>query len=171
MREVRIDGPFTGRTKDGLSVNISCVFQYQLMISLDNILHLYYKWGPDQYEKAFARLAKGIIREAVADFNAMFVVTGRTTLEENMRSTLSSLLNEENAELRNFQLFEIQLPENFTKVIQNMERSKQEYISTTYKLKSAEIYAEGNINKELEKNSIIISEANAYNAKMNYVQI
>jgi len=67
------------RTKDGLAINVTLAFQYQLKISLDNIVELYYKWGPNNYEGAFGRMARSVIRDAIAEFNAIDMFKNRTS--------------------------------------------------------------------------------------------
>ncbi len=73
------DNYLTARTKDGLAINVTLSFQYQLKISLDNIVELYNKWGPDEYEGAFSRMARSILRDAVAEYLAIHMFKNRTS--------------------------------------------------------------------------------------------
>jgi len=169
MRQIKVD--VTARTKDGLPVNITCAFQYQLVDSLESILNLYNKWGTKGYEKAFLRMAKGVLREAVSSFSGMSVVTERTAVEEVMRGKLAAMLDTSHAILRNFQLFRITLPEEFMKSIYELENSNQEYTTILYELESAKTYAEGVIAKADEEMDTIISEAEGYARRLGYVRM
>jgi len=81
MHEIRLDGRnvLTARTRDGLSIDVSLSFQYQLKITLDNVVELYYKWGEEGYESAFGRISRTILRDAVAEFVAIDMFKSRTS--------------------------------------------------------------------------------------------
>lgn len=161
----------TARTKDGLPVNITCAFQYQLIDSLDSIVDLYNKWGTEDYERTFLRVARGALREAVAGFAGMAVVTGRSAVEAAMWSRLLSVLEVSQVEVRNFQLGEIELPEEFMKSIYDLERYKQEYTTALYKLEAVRNQGAGAVAKATEETDSIENEARGYATRMGYVRV
>ena len=80
MRQISLDGSnyLGARTIDGLPINLTASFQYQLQITLDNVVALYYNWGEKGYEDAFTRMARSVLRDAAAGFTAIEMFQNRT---------------------------------------------------------------------------------------------
>ena len=171
MREIRMDKSnyLSARTKDGLAINVTLSFQYQLKVTLDNIVELYYKWGPDGYEGAFTRIARSVVRDAVAEFVAIDMFKNRTSVEDSMRAKLTEMLTSLQANLQNFQLFEIKLPDKFSQTIQNIEKYKQDLTSAEFQHQEAQQYATGMVEKAMQENAMITQEADGYSKQMSEV--
>lgn len=101
------------RTNDALIVNIECSFQYSLSIDKDDLLSLFKNWG-EEYETAFIAAARNILRDVMAEFDALQVFYERSSIETAMRNNLTNKLQSEyKVQIQSFQLLDIDLPENF----------------------------------------------------------
>ncbi len=160
------DGTLIARTNDGLGINVTASFQYQLIISLDNVVDLYYKWGPNGYEAAFGRMARSVLRDALAEFAAIDMFKNRTGVTDMMRSKLTAILGNVEATLQNFQLLDIKLPSQFSATIQSIEKYKQDLTSAQFMLQAAQQYAGGVIDQALQENAIITQTAQSYQKQL-----
>ncbi|CDW76860.1 UNKNOWN [Stylonychia lemnae] len=165
------------RTKDALLVNIECSFQYQLSVDKNDLLVLYKDWG-DEYEDAFIAAARNILRNAMAEFDALQVFYERSSIEARMRTTLTDkLLVEYRVRVQSFQLLDIDLPGNFSQALIDTENLNLNVQTVTYQ-KDQEIgKSAGRINKALQDangkylyciNSqlVIVNNAQAYASKV-----
>lgn len=72
------NNPLPARTIDGLKITVYVSYQYQLIISLDNIVALYYQWGDTGYNDAFFRMVRSCLIDSVAKFTAIQMYNNRT---------------------------------------------------------------------------------------------
>ena len=73
------------RTKDALEVTIECSFQYKVSTELGDLLFIFDTWG-ENYEAGIIRIARNVLRDAMAEFGALEVFYNRTSVELNMRT-------------------------------------------------------------------------------------
>jgi regulator of protease activity HflC (stomatin/prohibitin superfamily) len=109
-------GTLTSRTKDALSVTLTCSFQYRVGNNKAGLIQLYENFGED-YESAFIRLARNILRDEMAKFDALKVFQERTQIELAMKKGLANSLVSWNAIVESFQLLDITLPSKFTRAL------------------------------------------------------
>jgi hypothetical protein len=81
MKEIRMEGgnALGARTKDGLLMTMTLSFQYQLKITLENVVDWYYKWGASRTHDAFARMSRTVLRDAVSEYVAIDMFKNRTS--------------------------------------------------------------------------------------------
>jgi len=87
-------------------------------------------------------------------------------VEDKIRAKLAEMLTGVQANLQNFQLLDIKLPEKFTLTIQNIEKFKQDLTSAQFKLQEAQQNATGMVDKAQKELAVITQEASSYKKQL-----
>jgi hypothetical protein len=98
------------RTKEGLELDISFAFQYQLR--KDELPTLYLNFMTD-YETIFAKLARNAILTSGGDYEAPAYWLNRTVVGFEMTQKLTAQMNEAWADVTGFMLLKIDLPDTY----------------------------------------------------------
>ena len=91
------------RTRDGLTVGLELSFQYRLQQSADSLAELYMMFGLE-YESAFRREARDVLRNAASGFTAFECWRNRTALVVSMQAELDTALSRWYANVEAFQV-------------------------------------------------------------------
>ena len=78
--------------RDGLTVGLELSFQYRLQQSADSLAELYMMFGLE-YESAFRREARDVLRNAASGFTAFECWRNRTALVVSMQAELDTALS------------------------------------------------------------------------------
>lgn len=117
-------GRLKTRTKEGLDLQISFAFQYQLI--QEELPQLYLK-GQDYYEEIFARIARNAVLEAASDYNAPSYWSERSAIGKSMEDELTIQMLAFHAKVTGFMLLKIDLPDSYENAIVRTEVTNQEY--------------------------------------------
>lgn len=98
------------RTKEGLELDISFAFQYQLR--KDDLPKLYLDTQTD-YETIFAKLARNAVLTIGGDFEAPAYWLNRTAVGLEMQNKLITTMDETYADVTGFMLLKIDLPDTY----------------------------------------------------------
>lgn len=164
-------GILTARTSDGLSVDLEVSFQYRLKAELGNVIDLYYQWGQGGYEKAYAIIARNVLRDVASQFAAYDFFYNRTQVQSLMKRTLEIEIDKVHAVLMFLQLLDPRLPSKFNNKLQETEAMRQEIKKFENQLKNAMQQAQNRRNRADEEAQVIVQQKNAtatilYNEKM-----
>ena len=91
------------RTRDGLTIGLELSFQYRLQQSADSLAELYMMFGLE-YESAFRREARDVLRNAASGFTAFECWRNRTALVVSMQAELDTALSRWYANVEAFQV-------------------------------------------------------------------
>ena len=92
------------RTRDGLTIGLELSFQYRLQQSADSLAELYMMFGLE-YESAFRREARDVLRNAASGFTAFECWRNRTALVVSMQAELDTALSRWYANVEAFQVW------------------------------------------------------------------
>jgi hypothetical protein len=114
------------RTKEGLELEISFAFQYQLRkMDLPDM----YLICQNDYEKIFARIARNAVLQAAGDFEASAYWLNRTKIGDTMKSDLTKYLDMAYTNISGFMLLKIDLPDVYEMAIVRTQVTNQEIIT------------------------------------------
>jgi len=102
------------RTKEGLELQLSFSFQYQLN---KKQLHNMYLLCQQDYEMVFARIARNAILEEAGNYLASAYWLNRTAVGDKMKDNLENRLQGIYANLSGFMLLNIDLPDSYEAAI------------------------------------------------------
>jgi regulator of protease activity HflC (stomatin/prohibitin superfamily) len=156
------DIPISTRTKDGLAVTADISFQYR--INSSNLLTLYSEFGID-YEDFISKVARGVLRDVTSDYDAGDFFFNRTIVTQAMSDALVAKEAVLYVEIGEFQLRQIDLPDDYEKKIEDAEVAKLDQTVAQFELEAAEIRARIDIvNAYASANATIINAAAAAQA-------
>jgi len=104
-------------THDGQTVTVSCTIMIQLETT--NLWKLYQLYGEDQYSTNFIRISLTAIRNAASQFIANDYFLNRTGIKNTYFSAVRDQLQAIYADLKYFQLLQIDLPPQIETAISN----------------------------------------------------
>ena len=116
------NGPLSARTSDGVAMSISVSFQYQLIPS--ELAALYEQSGTD-YEKTFQNIARDILLQTSAKYQAKQFWTDRSLISESMLDSMKTALKGAHANCVSLQLLTVNIPDNLEKKIGDTQVEKQ----------------------------------------------
>ncbi|GMH85817.1 hypothetical protein TrVE_jg12758 [Triparma verrucosa] len=130
-----------GRTKDGLSVNFMCnyQFQYQKEITALSKIYLQYK---GEHLSSFDFYAASVLRDTLATYTAFEVITMRPLLSSDMQTKLNEELTKYGVDVTAFQLLNIDLPVRFMNAIEQTVITQQNMEKATFTREKAKINGE-----------------------------
>lgn len=128
------------RTYDGLAVELELSYQYRLEAAAESLASLYRDFGLD-YEVAYIRESRDILRTAASRFSAFEYFYNRSSVAAAMQQELTGALSRWHANVEAFQLLGYQLPPAFALAIENTEVARQEVEQTELQLSVASIDA------------------------------
>lgn len=152
------DTPITTRSEDGLGVEIDLSFQYKL--SKDKLYDIYKDFGIN-YGEYIAKTARSIIRDIASAYTAIEFFYNRTAIGNDMLNALEGKEDKFYIDIGEFQLRQIDLPDQFEEAIELTEVAKQEIKIAEYQQQSAVIRANTLILEALAQANISIIEAEA----------
>jgi regulator of protease activity HflC (stomatin/prohibitin superfamily) len=100
------------RTSDGLQVFLELSFQYRLKTTAADIFALYNDFE-DDYEEAYARIARDVIRNVAANYIAFDFFQARASIGGAMQQELDRQLRQWYASCESLQLLNFDLPTRF----------------------------------------------------------
>jgi regulator of protease activity HflC (stomatin/prohibitin superfamily) len=158
------------RTADGLQVDLQVAFQYQLLQSnedLKTLVQLYYDWGDfDQYQKAPAMIARNVLRDLAARYEAYDFFYNRTMINQKMSDALGPKIREVAAKLIAFQLLSYTLPKEFDNALQDTELIRQKIKESGHDKADAQVKADQRLLRVKEEANIITNQKSAEAQKM-----
>jgi hypothetical protein len=107
------------------------------------VVDIFYKWGEDGYKRAYIRLARNEMRNALSEFDSIEIYYNRVDVESKMNTYLSAAIDELHATLDNFQLLDIILPDAFSTSVENIEDIRLQSTTADFQKDEAEQEAEG----------------------------
>jgi regulator of protease activity HflC (stomatin/prohibitin superfamily) len=152
------DIPISTRTEDGLDLEIDISFQYRLREA--DVLQLYSEYGLD-YEHAMVKIARGVLRDVAGGYDALEFFYNRSLISNDMTQSLKSKENILFIQFGEFQLRNIDLPDEFEAAIEAVEVAKQEIKIAEYQQQAAVIRAQTLIIEAQAQMNITIIEAQA----------
>ena len=108
-----MDSSLSCRTKDALSVEVDCSFQFNIRPNLDDVVELYKNFGED-YHVPIIKMARNTLRDTMAKFEAIEVFFDRSSVVSQMQIDLTEALETYSFLVDNFQLLDINLPSAFS---------------------------------------------------------
>jgi len=160
---VRFDGiqyeKMNSRSSDGMNVILECSFQYNLKENADDISALFNDFGTDQYELAFVRVARNVLRDVASQYTAINLSGNMSTVEIAMTTQLQTNITDLHASISTFQLIDVQLPQKFNNTIAALDNLS--LMINTYMLTYAQALSNSanQISQATIENQIIASNA------------
>ncbi|GMI02374.1 hypothetical protein TrLO_g14129 [Triparma laevis f. longispina] len=127
-----------GRTKDGLSVNFQCNYQFQYQKSIASLADIYLNYK-GEHLKSFDFYAASVLRDTLALYTAFEVITKRPILSSKMRDALEEELVQYGIDVTAFQLLNIELPSRFMAAIEQTVITQQNMEKATFTKEKAKI--------------------------------
>jgi len=150
----------TIRSKDGLTIDIDVAFQYTLTTNGKELLALYMRWKKD-YESAFGKLAKNVVRDVAAKYYAYEFFLNRSTITGDITATMAKDFTVIGASINNFQFLELNLPEDFNREIQVTEVTRTKISEETVKQTKTLIEAQTNLLAAQKQAEVIVTQSKA----------
>jgi len=125
----------TAKSLEGIDIEIACSVLFQLQRDPTKLRELFNRYGgvledeagtddegsalPVQYgwTKFFVQSLRGSVRDVMGRFNATALWKDRAGLAEAMRAEIRPFLQAQNADLRGFQLLNLDIPDGLTDAI------------------------------------------------------
>lgn len=107
-------------SRDGLSLKLDVSFQFTLIIDGNSLLALYMRWEND-FANAYKKIARNVIRDVAADYDAFQFFFNRSLIVADMNSEMDDTLRILGAQVNQVQLLDISLPTSFNSAIQQTE--------------------------------------------------
>jgi regulator of protease activity HflC (stomatin/prohibitin superfamily) len=148
------------RSKDGLTIDIDVAFQYTLTTNGKELLALYMRWKKD-YESAFGKLAKNVVRDVAAKYYAYEFFLNRSTITGDITATMAKDFTVIGASINNFQFLELNLPEDFNREIQVTEVTRTKISEETVKQTKTLIEAQTNLLAAQKQAEVIVTQSKA----------
>lgn len=160
MRKLASAPPLDTRTKEGLSLKLHVVFQYQ--IRQDEVPQLY-QLASTQYEKLYTRVVRDVLLKAAAQYNAPEYWSRRQAIGAEMHKLVDRSLKESYADCPGLQILIIDLPDQYEASIVATQVQKQQIKSKENEQKASFIRAQiGVLVAEYNKNiTVTLATANA----------
>ena len=158
--EERVTSQLLARTMDGLPVTLDLSFQYRLMPSAESLVKLYKDFQTD-YESAYIRIARNVLRDVAADYQAFNYFYNRSVISSAMRGSLDVALMQHSATVQSFQLLNILLPPRFSSAIEETEIARQEIENAGYQQAVSITEANTRVREVERQAKIILLAANA----------
>jgi len=134
---------------------LQVAFQYRLKEDLTEIVKLYYDWG-DDYQKAYAWIARNVLRDEAARWEAYDFFYNRTKINKEMTNRLRGPLDEVAAVLAgDMQLLDVGLPAQFDTALQETELIRQAIKRSGFELEEAETIAYNRLRRVEEEAAVI----------------
>ena len=158
--EERVTSQLLARTMDGLPVTLDLSFQYRLMPSAESLVKLYKDFQTD-YESAYIRIARNVLRDVAADYQAFNYFYNRSVISSAMRGSLDVALMQHSATVQSFQLLNVLLPPRFSSAIEETEIARQEIENAGYQQAVSITEANTRVREAERQAKIILLAANA----------
>ena len=157
---------FTGdvlRSSDGLPIEISYSFTYQLNQNVDDVYRFYLDFGSkDRAEQdVFGFIAQKTVRDVASRFEAFDYFSQREVINEAMQEQLDTELSTLYCNITTFQITNMEIPSDFVTVIEQTQVAIQEIEIAEYEQEKVIIAAEGLVGVETTLANITILTANA----------
>lgn len=91
----------TSRTGDAGLVYVYCSFQYKLQTDSESLITIFKTFG-EEYQDAFVKIARSILRNVVAEYEAIDFFYERSTIESAMNVALTDELTLYKADVQSF---------------------------------------------------------------------
>jgi regulator of protease activity HflC (stomatin/prohibitin superfamily) len=140
-------------------VEISVGFYYRLRQSLDSALDLFFTYGDEEYELAYIRIARDVLRTVIARYTAFQLVYERTLIEPELSSSLAVALDGVHADVENFVLLDIVFPDSFAASITAAQEESLNLEVAENEKQTIEQVAEGEILQAETESQIIVNDA------------
>ena len=151
------------RTNDGVSLGVSLSFQYTL--NKEDLPELYDQSNTN-YESTFVSIARDIVMQTVAAYQANTFWTNRTEITDTLLENLDEALQNAHASCVGLQLLEVTIPTNLEESIVATQVEKQLSSTKVYEREAELIRQDIDIlNSECDQNITTITaaaEAEAY---------
>lgn len=148
------------RANDGLEMNLEVAFQYQLNITLQSILSIYYNFDSD-YKTGFISLARESIREVASKYNSMDYFESREIIANEMSDHLNIIFSKYDAQVATFQMLGFEVPDSFKNENELTQEAKQKAETMEFQKQTVIIETQTNVSKALTDSEIILSKAEA----------
>ena len=143
------------RTKDGMQITINISYQYKLIQELTSVIDLVKKWGEGNYKRGFTRISKNVLRTAVSTFDVSEIVFSRSEVDAKLRDDLSTELVKEGVTVDNFQLLDIQFPNQYELAISDTQNEQLKIEIAKNEQNKTKEHLEGLVNKINTEKDII----------------
>lgn len=140
-------------------MEVSVGFYYRLRENLDSALDLFYTYGDEDYEQAYIRIARDVLRTVIAKYTAFELVYERTSIEPELSSELSTSLDSAHADVENFVLLDIVFPDSFAASITAAQEESLNLDVAENEKQTIEQVAEGEILQAETEAQIIVNDA------------
>lgn len=148
------------RTEDGLQVTLDLSFQYRLEESINKIIDLYRDFQ-DNYQPAYVRIARNVLRDVASEFQAFQYFYNRSIVGTRMGEVLNEALANHSASVQSFQLLNVELPTRFSSAIEETEVARQAIENARYQQDVARTEANTRVEEARRGAEIILLQANA----------
>mmetsp|Transcript_21572 Transcript_21572/g.45008 ORF Transcript_21572/g.45008 Transcript_21572/m.45008 type:complete len:308 (-) Transcript_21572:97-1020(-) len=134
-------GLLTGRSKDGLSVEFQCNYQFQYDPSIDKLVEIYLNYT-GTHEYSFDYYAASVLRDTIAEYSAFEVITKRGKLSSDMENDVKNELAKYGVVVTALQLLQTNLPSRFIAAIEETVITEQNLEKASFSLEKAKINGE-----------------------------
>jgi len=146
--------PLYARSKDGLLLTLTITFTYRLRENLADVVSLFNEYGLDWdaygnknhielYQEVFRRVARNVVRDIASDFLAFDFFSDRVGVQQAMASKMVETFAQSlHANINNFNVVNIMLPEEFKETIDATEIARQNVSKTEFEQQTALIAAD-----------------------------
>mmetsp|Transcript_18353 Transcript_18353/g.36691 ORF Transcript_18353/g.36691 Transcript_18353/m.36691 type:complete len:304 (-) Transcript_18353:65-976(-) len=138
IQQTRDLGTLTGRSKDGLSVQFRCNYQYLYTRTVDSLSKMYLDYK-GTHEKVFDFYAASVLRDTMATYTAFEVITKRPLLSADMFESVKAELANYGVEVTALQLLNTELPDRFVNAIEQTVITQQNMEKASFTLEKAKI--------------------------------
>jgi len=151
--------PIEVRSRDGLVLTLDVSFQYTLSSDGLDILALYMRWEND-YASAYEKIARNIIRDVSADFDAFQFFFNRSLIVADTVTAMSSYFVNIGAIINQVQLLNIYLPSTFNAAIQETEITRTKISQASVDRETVIIQAGTDLLAAQKQAEVLIVQAN-----------
>jgi len=148
------------RSADGLVILMDVAFQYTLTAVGKDLMALYVRWQ-EGYNDAIGKIARNIIRDVAANYQAFEFFFNRSIIVGDMTSALYEYILNVGATVNNFQMLNIILPPLFNDAIQQTEVVSVQISEATVLQQKTLIEAETNLLAAQKQATVILTQAQA----------
>jgi len=148
------------RSRDGLVISMDIAFQYTLTTNGKELLALYMRWQ-EKYAEAFGKIARNIIRDVAAKYDAFEFFFNRSIIIGDITTTMTKYFLEIGATINNFQMLDLALPTLFFEAIQQTEVTRTKISEATVLQQKTLIEAETNLLAAEKQAEVIVTQAKA----------
>lgn len=127
------------RTQDGLALSLELSLQYRLI--KDRVITLY-KEFKDDIDNQVVRVARDVLRDIASLYAGVDYFSDRTAIGNAMEVAIYDVLYELGVELGDYQLRQVDLPDDFEQRITDLEKARQDVLIATEQQKREIIEAE-----------------------------